>query len=105
MRTVTVRATAPSAISVNGVVISRADIAREVQNQTAPSPKQAWDAAVRALIVRELLLQRARLLDPWPEPETREGMRPKMPQTNAVSSNRPKASRASQLLEVVTCMS
>jgi peptidyl-prolyl cis-trans isomerase C len=60
MRTVTLRSSAPSTVSVNDAVIAHADIAREVQNHPAPSPKQAWGAATHALVVRELLLQRAR---------------------------------------------
>jgi len=49
-------------VSVNGVVIPHDAIAREVQNHPAPSPAQAWQAAARALVVRELLLQEARRL-------------------------------------------
>lgn len=47
-------------VAVNGVPISRNLIAREIQNHPAPSPVKAWTAAARALVVRELLLQRAR---------------------------------------------
>lgn len=47
----------PKTISVNGVVISREAIAREVQNHPAEKPILAWQAAARALVVRELLLQ------------------------------------------------
>lgn len=55
-------------ISVNGVEISRAAIARETQNHPAGKPIEAWQAAARALVVRELLLQEARriALDPQP---------------------------------------
>lgn len=49
----------PKAISVNGVVISREAIAQEVQNHPADKPIHAWQAAARALVVRELLLQEA----------------------------------------------
>jgi peptidyl-prolyl cis-trans isomerase C len=49
----------PKAISVNGVPISRDAIAREVQNHPAEKPILAWQAAARALVVRELLLQEA----------------------------------------------
>lgn len=51
---------APASISVNGVVISRDDIARELQNHPADKPSFAWQDAARALVVRELLLQEAR---------------------------------------------
>lgn len=58
----------PRTISVNGVEISRAAIARETQNHPASKPIEAWQAAARALVVRELLLQEARriALDPQP---------------------------------------
>lgn len=52
----------PKAISVNGVAISREIIAREVQNHPAPKPIEAWHAAARALVVRELLRQEAERL-------------------------------------------
>ena len=47
----------PKTISVNGVMIPREAIAREVQNHPAEKPILAWQAAARALVVRELLLQ------------------------------------------------
>jgi peptidyl-prolyl cis-trans isomerase C len=62
MRTVTLRSSTPSTVSVNDAVIAHADIAHYVQNHPAPTRKQAWDAATHALVVRELLLQRARSL-------------------------------------------
>lgn len=51
-----------TAVSVNGVVISRADIAQETQNHPATKPLDAMRAATRALVVRQLLLQEARRL-------------------------------------------
>lgn len=57
------RATRPDEVSVNGVIISRAEIAREIQNHHAPTPAQAWHAAARALVVRQLLLAEADRLD------------------------------------------
>jgi peptidyl-prolyl cis-trans isomerase C len=50
----------PAAISVNGVAIARDAIARETQNHAAAKPLLAWQAAARALVIRELLLQEAR---------------------------------------------
>jgi peptidyl-prolyl cis-trans isomerase C len=47
----------PKTISVNGVVIPRDVIAREVQNHPAERPIIAWQSAARALVVRELLMQ------------------------------------------------
>lgn len=63
-------------VSVNGVVIDRDAIARETQNHPAARPIEAWLAAARALVVRELLLQEARRLriDPAPESDA-EGRR------------------------------
>jgi peptidyl-prolyl cis-trans isomerase C len=55
-------------ISVNGVAISRTAIAREAQNHPAAKPIDAWLAAARALVVRELLLQEARRLNLQPDP-------------------------------------
>jgi len=47
-------------VSVNGVVVRHDEISREAQNHPAPTPIAAWNAAARALAVRELLLQEAR---------------------------------------------
>jgi peptidyl-prolyl cis-trans isomerase C len=62
---------APKApIKVNGAVISRAMIAREVQNHPAPSPAAAWKAAALALVIREALSQEAARLEIEAEPLT-----------------------------------
>lgn len=58
----------PKIVSVNGMAIPREVIAREVQNHPAEKPILAWQAAARALVVRELLLQEARRLDITAEP-------------------------------------
>jgi peptidyl-prolyl cis-trans isomerase C len=58
----------PRIVSVNGVVITRSAIAQEIQNHPASKPTEAWLAAVRALAVRELLLQEARRLGVSPVP-------------------------------------
>ena len=47
-------------IRVNGVAISADAVQREAQNHPADDPKDALEAAARALVVRELLLQEAR---------------------------------------------
>lgn len=60
--------TKQKAISVNGFVIPRAMIARETQNHPASKPIEAWLAAARALVVRELLLQESRRLGIAPTP-------------------------------------
>jgi peptidyl-prolyl cis-trans isomerase C len=49
----------PQTVSVNGVAIERDAIAREAQNHPAAGPKPAFEAAARALVIRELLLQEA----------------------------------------------
>ncbi len=52
----------PMPVTVNGIAIAREAIAREAQHHPAPKPIAAWQAAARALVVRELLLQEARRL-------------------------------------------
>ena len=58
----------PVTVSVNGVAIARDDIQREMQHHPASKPIAAWQQAARALVVRELLLQRAKFLELIPEP-------------------------------------
>jgi len=60
----------PSEVSVNGVVIRRDAIAREVQHHPASKPIEAWQSAARALVIRELLLQEARRLGMAPAPQS-----------------------------------
>ena len=50
-------------VQVNGVVIPRDLISREVQHHPSRTPAEAWKAAARALVVRELLLQEAHRLE------------------------------------------
>ena len=50
----------PAVVSVNGTVIPRAAITREIQYHPAPSPSDSWRKAAEALVLRELLLQEAR---------------------------------------------
>ncbi len=61
-------APAPPPVKVNGVVIARAAIVREMQHHAASKPIEAWQQAARALVVRELLLQEARRLGVTGEP-------------------------------------
>jgi peptidyl-prolyl cis-trans isomerase C len=61
---------APQPVSVNGVVIARDAIAREVQNHPADKPIVSWQSAARALAIRELLLQEARRLGMAPSPQS-----------------------------------
>jgi peptidyl-prolyl cis-trans isomerase C len=58
----------PVMVSVNGVAIARDAIHREMQHHPASKPIAAWHQAARALVIRELLLQRARHLDIVPDP-------------------------------------
>lgn len=55
-------------VTVNGVAIPHDAISREVQNHPAQTPVDAWKAAARALVIRELLLQEARHLELRPQP-------------------------------------
>jgi peptidyl-prolyl cis-trans isomerase C len=55
-------------VRVNGVKIPRDRIAREVQQHPSRTPAEAWMAAARALVVRELLLQEARRLEITADP-------------------------------------
>jgi len=75
MRIETSRPSAPKIIAVNDTIIASADIAREVQNHQGGSPVAAWQAATRALVVRELLARRAQELELVPEPRTENGLR------------------------------
>jgi peptidyl-prolyl cis-trans isomerase C len=65
----------PIAVSVNGVAIARDAIQREMQHHPASKPITAWQQAARALVVRELLLQRAKYLGITPEPISDEAGR------------------------------
>ncbi|MFN3658697.1 MAG: peptidylprolyl isomerase [Pseudolabrys sp.] len=58
----------PVNVSVNGVTIARDAIVREMQYHPAEKPIAAWREAARALVVRELLLQRARHIGLEAEP-------------------------------------
>ncbi|MFZ0093561.1 MAG: peptidylprolyl isomerase [Pseudolabrys sp.] len=58
----------PITVSVNGISIARDAIQREMQHHPAAKPIAAWQHAARALVIRELLLQRAKHLDLTPEP-------------------------------------
>lgn len=60
----------PKTVSVNGVAIPRGAIARETQNHPAAKPIEAWQAAARALVIRELLLQEARRIGLEPAPRS-----------------------------------
>jgi peptidyl-prolyl cis-trans isomerase C len=63
-------------VTVNGVAIASADIARETQHHPAVDPDVAWDRAARALAIRELLNQEADRLGIDAEPiEDGEGRR------------------------------
>jgi len=55
-------------VRINGCAIPHDLIAREVQQYPSRTPADAWKAAVRALAVRELLLQEAKRLDVQAEP-------------------------------------
>ena len=50
-------------VAVNGVAISEEEILNEMQYHPAPEAEQAQQAAARALVVKELMLQRASELE------------------------------------------
>lgn len=62
-------------VSVNGVSLAPSDIAREAQHHAGASAQEAWEEATRALVIRELLLQRARVLGIAAKPVTQDGLR------------------------------
>jgi len=62
------RFTRPEPVSVNGVVISNAEIARETQHHEAADPDRAWSLAAQALAIRELLAQEVERLGIEAEP-------------------------------------
>ena len=62
----------PITVSVNGISIARDAIQREMQYHPASKPIAAWQQAARALVIRELLLQRAKHLGLTPEPMSEE---------------------------------
>jgi peptidyl-prolyl cis-trans isomerase C len=64
------RPAARVSVTVNGVVINRAAIAREAQHHPAGSPGASMRAATEALVVRELLLQEGHRLAVAAEPAT-----------------------------------
>ncbi len=70
------RTNRPVPVTVNGVTIAAGAIAAEAQNHPVPrgKPGWAWQAAARALVLREVLLQEARARRIAPEPiELEEG--------------------------------
>lgn len=66
------RPSPPEPIRVNGTVITRSAIAREVQYHPASSPSSSWRQAAEALVLREVLLQEAKRRSLTPRPQTDE---------------------------------
>lgn len=56
-------------VSVNGITIARDAIVREMQHHPAEKPIAAWQQAATALVIKELLLQRAKHLGIASEPK------------------------------------
>jgi peptidyl-prolyl cis-trans isomerase C len=73
-----------NAVHVNGVAIPRDSIAREVQHHPSRKPAEAWAAAARALVVRELLLQEAARLGVAAEPMANADGRRETPDESAI---------------------
>jgi len=61
----------PAPVVVNGKTIARDAIVREMQYHRAAKPIAAWQTAARALVIRELLLERADHLGIIAEPRTK----------------------------------
>lgn len=74
------RFTRPVPVSVNGVAIPSADIARETQHHRSSDPDDAWAMAARALAIRELLAQEADRLRIAADPVEEEDGRRETPQ-------------------------
>ena len=74
------RFTRPVPVSVNGVAIPSADIARETQHHRSSDPDEAWAMAARALAIRELLAQEADRLGIDADPIEDEDGRRETPQ-------------------------
>jgi peptidyl-prolyl cis-trans isomerase C len=71
----------PVPVSVGGVAIPSAEIARETQHHPSRDPDESWAAAARALAIRELLVQEADRLGLEAEPmEDDEGRRETPPE-------------------------
>lgn len=66
------------AVRINGIEISRAEIAREIQNHPADTPGAAREQAAKALAIRELLLQEANRLGIEADEEPAAGGRREM---------------------------
>jgi peptidyl-prolyl cis-trans isomerase C len=62
------QAAPPTPITVNGKTIPRSAIVREIQYHPASSASSSWQAAARALVVRELLREEAERLGVVAEP-------------------------------------
>ena len=69
------RPESPSPSASTAISIARDAIQREMQHHPAAKPIAAWQQAARALVIRELLLQRAKNLGIMPEPISDEAGR------------------------------
>ncbi|MCB1668406.1 MAG: peptidylprolyl isomerase [Porticoccaceae bacterium] len=78
-------------VSVNGVTITPEEIAREVQYHPANSPEEGVQAAAEALVIHQLLIQKARELGLWSNDCSEEDVISKLLQQQAVA---PQASEA-----------
>lgn len=70
----------PIPVSVNGVAIASAEIARETQHHASPDPDDSWALATRALAIRELLTQEADRLNIVAQPIEDDDGRRETPQ-------------------------
>ncbi len=64
------QALSTDSILVNDILITAEDIAREMQYQPADDQHRAWERSAQALVVRQVLLQRAQQSDLTPQRQT-----------------------------------
>jgi len=57
-------------VTVNGVEITAKAIADEAQNHSSDRPEKSWAAAAEALVIREVMLQKAHAIGLTPQPQT-----------------------------------
>jgi peptidyl-prolyl cis-trans isomerase C len=76
----------PPPVTVNGMVIDQAAIAREAQHHPAGSAREAGEAAARALVIRHLLLEEAARLEIEGVPEIDDEGRRETPEEARIST-------------------
>jgi len=65
-------------VAVNGVEITAKAIADEAQNHSSDRPEKSWAAAAEALVIREVMLQKAQAIGLTAQPQTDDAGRKEM---------------------------